>query len=71
MSKRKMSWVLKNFSVGPKGKPLFFRCMTAIGPACTDKPDEAEHFATEREAMRHPAYSFGLCTFEPHNLEPR
>jgi hypothetical protein len=56
-----MSYVLKD------GKK-YFREWGAIGPRCTTDITEAEVFATETEAMQHPAYSFATTSFEPEEI---
>lgn len=43
----------------------FFKSMTGIGPACTQKVAEAAVFATRREAVASPAMAFALTSFQP------
>ena len=43
----------------------YFRAWTAIGPSGTYDLEQAQRFATERDALRHPAASFPLTTYRP------
>jgi len=59
----KRNWVLKCPRSG------YFREWTGIGPRCTQNVADAARFATKREALRHPAYTFSLTSFEPVRVQ--
>lgn len=46
----------------------YFREWTGIGPACTKKIFEAAQFDTKEDAMRSPAFTFSLTSFEPKEV---
>ena len=50
-----------------RGKPIYFKMMTRIGPCNTDNIDEACKFNTEAEAKQSPAFchSLSFYTVEP------
>lgn len=47
------------------GKPIWFECMTAIGPCGTDDLSKAARFSSEQSAMQSPAYTHALSCYEP------
>jgi hypothetical protein len=51
-------WILKD-------RNRYFKKWTGIGPAMTDKIDEAELFYSKDAAMQSPAFRFSLTFFEP------
>ena len=53
-----MAWVLKD-------RRLYFRNWSGIGPRSTPDLCEAARFTTKEEAMRSPAYSFSLTSYNP------
>lgn len=57
----KKKWVLKDGE-------NYFKEWTGIGPAATQDIDEAKVFASKEDAMRSPAFTFGLTFYEPTNL---
>jgi hypothetical protein len=57
--KRIKFWVLKD------GRN-YFKQWTGIGPAATQRREEAARFWTKRDAMMSPAFTFALTFYEPH-----
>ena len=47
-----------------RDKQHWFAEWTAIGPRCTQQPEEAATFDTEQDALNSPAYAFPLMFFE-------
>lgn len=65
-----MSFVLKEtLASEQRGKPIYFRFMTDIGPCCTDDVREASRFRTAAAARQSPAWLHPLCFFEPEPME--
>ena len=46
-------------------KPVYLHYVTGIGPAYTDRLEEAEKFDSKVLAMESPAYMHSMCFFEP------
>lgn len=55
-------WVLKD------GK-TYFKSWTGIGPAGTNKVEEAEIFVTKEGAMQSRAFLFPLMSYEPYQID--
>ena len=51
-----------------RGKPIYFRKMTQIGPCATDDIEQAEKFNSMREAMQSPAFRHSLSFYEPKEV---
>lgn len=52
-----------------RGKPLWFKGMTDLGPMTTDKESERMIFSSAREAYHAPAYGHMLSCFEVVQIE--
>lgn len=52
-----------------RGKPIYFRMMTRIGPCNTDNADEAEKFDSKEAALRSPANRHMLSCYEAEELQ--
>jgi len=46
-----------------RGKPIYYKMMTRIGPCNTDNPSEAARFDSEEQARQSPAYSHWLSSY--------
>ncbi len=51
-----------------RGKPIYFRQMTDIGPCATDDLALAKKFDSMREAMQSPAFRHALSFYEPKEV---
>ena len=65
------NWVLEDsLATKKRGKPVYFQCMTGIGPKYTEKVADAEKFKDQHSAYQSPAYCHSLCFFEPKEVSP-
>jgi len=64
---RQEQWVLR-YASASEG-PLWFERMVPLGPITTAKIDEAAVFESREEALRSPAHTFALASFEPERLD--
>jgi hypothetical protein len=59
-------WVLlEETQTKQRGKEIYFKGWTGIGPATTDDLEEAHRFASKEEARMSAAYRHSLSFFEP------
>lgn len=57
--------MLAQQKLGAPAKIEYMMTWTGIGPACTTDLDKAQRFASEQDAMSHPAFTFMLTFFKP------
>lgn len=64
------TWVLvETFASKQRGRPVYFRTYTSIGPAATEDLAEAHRFDSREAAVASRAYSHVLSFYEPLELE--
>jgi len=67
-----MPYALQNIlATKERGKPVWFRFWTQIGPCSTSKPEERALFKSEEESKQNSAYAHPLCFFEPVEVEEK
>jgi hypothetical protein len=63
------NWVLyEDFASEKRGKPVYLKCMTGIGPCTTTSLEDAQKFNSKDEALVHPAMLHMLSFFEPREV---
>lgn len=64
-----MKYLLKDtMETKYRGRPVYLKCNTGIGPAYTDDLAEAMIFDSKDEAVSNPAFLHSMCFFEPVEL---